>query len=72
MMLRYSLNLDAEADAIEAAVQKVLEDGYRTIDIMSDGCQLVGCDAMGDAIVQRIQCNKMKQTKYCEKKLQFF
>ena len=54
MMLRYSLNLDAEADAIEAAVQKVLEDGYRTIDIMSDGCKLVGCDAMGDAIVERI------------------
>ncbi len=54
MLLRYSLNLDAEADAIEAAVQKVLEDGYRTIDIMSEGCQLVGCDAMGDAIAERI------------------
>lgn len=54
MLLRYSLNLDAEADAIEAAVQKVLEDSYRTVDIMSDGCKLVGCDAMGDAIVERI------------------
>lgn len=54
MLLRYSLNLDAEADAIEAAVQKVLEDGYRTVDIMSDGCQLVGCKEMGDAIVERL------------------
>ena len=54
MLLRYSLNLDAEADAIEAAVQKVLEDGYRTVDIMSDGCQLVGCKEMGDAIVDRL------------------
>ena len=54
MLLRYSLNLDTEADAIEAAVQKVLEDGYRTVDIMSDGCKLVGCDGMGDAIVERI------------------
>lgn len=54
MLLRYSLNLDDEADTIEEAVQKVLEDGYRTVDIMSDGCKLVGCDAMGDAIVARI------------------
>lgn len=54
MLLRYSLNLDAEADAIEAAVQKVLEDGYRTVDIMSDGCQLMGCIEMGDAIVSRL------------------
>ena len=54
MLLRYSLNLDAEADAIEAAVQKVLEDGYRTVDIMSDDCQLVGCKEMGDAITERI------------------
>ena len=54
MLLRYSLNLDGEADAIEAAVQKVLEDGYRTVDIMSDGCKLVGCKEMGDAITERI------------------
>ena len=39
MMLRYSLNLDKEADAVEAAVQKVLTDGYRTGDIMSEGMQ---------------------------------
>ncbi|MDD3221663.1 MAG: 3-isopropylmalate dehydrogenase [Clostridia bacterium] len=54
MLLRYSLNLDKEADAIEAAVQKVLEDGYRTVDIMSEGCIQVGCKEMGDAILGRI------------------
>lgn len=37
MMLRFSFDLDKEADAIEAAVAAVLKDGYRTIDIMSDG-----------------------------------
>ena len=36
-MLRFSFDLDKEADAIEAAVAAVLKDGYRTIDIMSDG-----------------------------------
>ena len=50
MMLRYSLDLDKEADAVEAAVQKVLTDGYRTGDIMSDGCKLVGTKEMGDLI----------------------
>lgn len=50
MMLRYSLDLDKEADAVEAAVQKVLTDGYRTGDIMSDGCKLVGTVEMGDLI----------------------
>ncbi|MBR3646411.1 MAG: 3-isopropylmalate dehydrogenase [Lachnospiraceae bacterium] len=54
MMLRYSFDLDKEADAIEAAVQKVLEDNIRTIDIMSEGMTLVGCKAMGDCICERI------------------
>ncbi|MCR5836606.1 MAG: 3-isopropylmalate dehydrogenase [Lachnospiraceae bacterium] len=54
MMLRYSFDLDKEADAIEAAVQKVLEDNIRTIDIMSEGMQLVGCKEMGDCICDRI------------------
>ena len=54
MMLRYSFDLDKEADAIEAAVQKVLEDNIRTVDIMSDGMQLVGCKEMGDCICDRI------------------
>ena len=42
MMLRYSFDLDQEADAIEAAVEKVLEEGYRTIDIMSEGMTQIG------------------------------
>ena len=50
MMLRYSLDLDKEADAVETAVQKVLTEGYRTGDIMSDGCKLVGTREMGDLI----------------------
>ena len=55
MMLRYSLDLDKEADAVETAVQKVLTEGYRTGDIMSDGCKLVGTKEMGDLIAERIQ-----------------
>ncbi len=54
MMLRYSLDLDQEADAVEAAVQKVLTEGYRTGDIMSDGCKLVGTAEMGDLIAAAI------------------
>jgi 3-isopropylmalate dehydrogenase len=54
MMLRYTFDLDKEADAIEAAVKQVLVDGYRTCDIVSDGTELVGCEKMGDLIVERI------------------
>ena len=60
MMLRYSFDLDKEADAIEAAVRKVLEDGYRTIDIMPQeenrraGVKQVGTAQMGDLIAGRI------------------
>ena len=54
MMLRYSLDLDKEADAIEAAVAAVLKEGYRTTDIMSEGCTLVGTDKMGDLIAERV------------------
>ena len=54
MMLRYSFDLDKEADAIEEAVKKVLEDGFRTGDIYSDGCEKVGCAKMGDLIAERI------------------
>ena len=54
MMLRYSLDLDKEADAVEAAVQKVLTEGYRTGDNMSDGCKLVGTREMGDLIADAI------------------
>ena len=54
MMLRYSLDLDKEADAVETAVQKVLTEGYRTGDIMSDGCKLVGTKEMGYLIADAI------------------
>lgn len=54
MMLRYSFDLDREAAAIEAAVQKVLTEGYRTGDIYSDGCTKVGTTQMGDLIAERI------------------
>ncbi len=54
MMLRYSFDLDKEADAIEAAVKQVLKDGYRTGDIYSEGTTKVGCTQMGDLICQRI------------------
>ncbi len=54
MMLRFSFSMPAEADDIEAAVNKVLDKGLRTADMMSEGCTLVGCKAMGDAIVAEI------------------
>ena len=50
MMLRFSFDLDKEADAIENAVSKVLKDGYRTIDIMSEGKMQIGTSEMGDKI----------------------
>ena len=55
MMLRFTFDLDKEADAIEAAVQQVLADGYRTGDIMSEGCTKVGTVKMGDLIAERIK-----------------
>ena len=54
MMLRYSLDLDEEADAVEMAVKKVLAAGYRTGDIMSDGCERLGTIEMGDKIAEFI------------------
>ncbi|MDO4463182.1 MAG: 3-isopropylmalate dehydrogenase [Bacillota bacterium] len=55
MMLRFSFDLDREADAIEGAVKSVLKKGYRTIDIMSDGCVQVGCKEMGDLLADEIR-----------------
>ena len=55
MMLRFSFDLDKEADSIEAAVSKVLKDGYRTIDIMSDGKTQIGTEEMGSLIAANIQ-----------------
>ena len=54
MMLRYSFDLDREADAVEAAVKQVLKEGYRTRDIMSEGCTQVGCSKMGSLLADRI------------------
>jgi len=54
MMLRYSLGLIKEAEVIEKAVNKVLDDGYRTYDIMSDDMTKVGTREMGDFIASRI------------------
>ena len=54
MMLRFSFDLDKEANAIENAVAKVLKDGYRTIDIMSEGKTLVNTATIGDLICERI------------------
>ncbi len=55
MMLKYSFNMDKEADFIEQAIQQVLKDGYRTYDIMSEGCTRVGTSRMGDLIVAKIK-----------------
>ena len=55
MMLRYSFDLDKEAEAVEAAVQEVLTEGFRTGDIFSQGCERVGTSRMGDLIAQRIR-----------------
>lgn len=55
MMLRYSFDMNDEADAIEKAVEKVLADSVRTGDIMSEGCRKVSCSEMGDAIAAAIR-----------------
>ena len=55
MMLRYSLGLEKEADAIEKAVDDVLEDGNRTYDIMSEGKTKLGTREMGEAIARKVQ-----------------
>jgi 3-isopropylmalate dehydrogenase len=54
MMLRYSLNKAEQADRIEMAVQKVLAQGYRTGDIKTAGCQLVGTKEMGEAVLKAL------------------
>ena len=54
MMLKYSFGMDAEAAAIEAAVNKALNDGLRTADMMAEGCTPASCSEMGDAIAARL------------------
>ncbi len=55
MMLRYTFSLQKEADAVEEAVRKTLDDGWRTADIFSEGTKLCGTRAMGDAVVGNIR-----------------
>ena len=55
MLLRYSLDLDAEAKAIEDAVAKAIADGYRTSDIYTEGTKKVTTDQMGDVVIQNIR-----------------
>ena len=54
MMLRYSFDLPYEADLIEKAARDVLNAGIRTGDIFAEGCQRVGTDGMGDALIERL------------------
>ena len=53
-MLRFSFDMAAEADAIENAVSKVLDAGFRTGDIYAEGCQKVGCQEMGRLILEQL------------------
>jgi 3-isopropylmalate dehydrogenase len=55
MALKYSLDLDQEADNLDQAVQKVLDDGLRTKDILSKGKKEVSTSQMGDAIISKLQ-----------------
>ena len=55
MMLRYSFDLDKEADAVDRAVKAVLQEGWRTADIMSEGCRRAGCSEMGRLIAEHIR-----------------
>lgn len=55
MMLRFSLDRDEAADAIEKAVEQVLKEGYRTADIWSEGCEKVSTDRMGSLIAERLR-----------------
>lgn len=59
MLLRQSFGLLAEADAVDAAVNRVLDDGYRTVDIMGPGCVTVNCTKMGELIAGAILSPQM-------------
>lgn len=54
MMLRYSFGLAMQADAIESAIERLLQAGYRTADIMTPGCTQVSCSQMGDLLVEML------------------
>lgn len=54
LMLRHSMNQGPAADLVEGAVERVLEQGYRTADIQQSGCRLVGCSEMGRLVREQI------------------
>ena len=54
MMFKYSFDMNEVSDAIDRAVAKVLLDGYRTVDIYTDGKIKLSCSEMGDKIVENI------------------
>jgi 3-isopropylmalate dehydrogenase len=54
MLLRYSLGLHAEAAAVEAAVDAVLNEGVRTPDVAATGTEVVGTTVMGDLVVAKL------------------
>ena len=55
MMFKYTFDDQDKFKLIDCAVKKVLLDGYRTADIYSEGSKLVGCEEMGDAVVERLK-----------------
>jgi len=55
MMFKYTFDDLDKFNLIENAVRKVLKDGYRTEDIFSDGTNLVGCDEMGNKVIERLE-----------------
>lgn len=59
MMLRYDLGRAEEADFVESAVNRALDAGYRTGDIISDGMKLVGCKEMGDIIASKMNVESL-------------
>ena len=72
MLLRYSFNMDEAADAVDHAVKQVLKDGYRTVDIMSEGMTKVGCKEMVTLITEQIKKTRRlnKKRKHVKKGMQ--
>ncbi|MBI2868060.1 MAG: 3-isopropylmalate dehydrogenase, partial [Chloroflexi bacterium] len=58
MLLRHSFNMDREARAVEDGVEAVLAKGYRTYDVMEEGCTLVGTARMGDLVAEEVAAGR--------------
>jgi 3-isopropylmalate dehydrogenase len=54
LMLRHSFGMDAAADRLARAIERVLDDGYRTLDIAGEGSTIAGTSEMGDLVVERL------------------